>query len=68
MSNTSRDRAYPHIPLSQADKEALETLFKGVHAEEIRQIEKIAAFYAVAPLEPWEEQGWLVNSSISKVR
>ncbi|MBE9128446.1 MULTISPECIES: hypothetical protein [unclassified Coleofasciculus] len=67
MSNTPRDRAYPQVPLTQADQEALETLFKGVNAEEIHQIEKIAAFYAVAPLEPWEEQGWILNSSISKL-
>lgn len=52
------------LPLTEQDREALDDIFKTVAAEDIRQIEETVARYSVAPLEPWEEAGWIVNSSL----
>jgi len=30
----------------------------------MRHIEATVARYSVAPLEPWEETGWVINSSL----
>jgi hypothetical protein len=32
--------------------------------EDIKQLEAIFAEFVVAPLEHWEEQGWIINSSL----
>lgn len=52
------------LPLTEQDREALDDIFKTVAAEDIRQIEETVARYSVAPLEPWEEAGWVINSSL----
>jgi hypothetical protein len=54
----------PLIPLSDQDTEALEDIFEKVAVEDIKQIEQTVALYAVTPLDAWEEQGWVVNSSL----
>lgn len=56
--------ANPMIPLTDQDREALDEIFKTVAADEIRQIEETVARYSVVPLEPWEEAGWVINSSL----
>lgn len=56
---------YSRIPLTKADNEALETLFQGVPIEDFRQLEEITSYYSITPLEPWEEEGWVMNSSLS---
>jgi hypothetical protein len=56
------------IPLTDQDKEALDDIFKKVEVEEIREIEATVAQYSVAPLEAWEEKGWVINSSLPKAR
>ena len=53
----------PRVPLTDQDMEALEEIFEQVMVEDMRVIEERAAHYSVAPLEPWEEKGWIVNSS-----
>ena len=53
----------PTVPLTDQDLEALDEIFEQVMVEDIRVIEEKAAHYSVAPLEPWEEKGWIVNSS-----
>lgn len=53
----------PSVPLTDQDMEALEEIFEQVMIEDMRVIEERAAHYSVAPLEPWEEKGWIVNSS-----
>lgn len=68
MKKLTKNQAYTKVPLTEADKDALETLFREVKVEDIRQIEEIAAFYSVAPLDPWEEKGWILNSSLSGFR
>lgn len=52
------------LPLTEQDTEALDDIFKTVAAEDIRQVEETVARYSVAPLEPWEEAGWVLNSSL----
>lgn len=52
------------LPLTEQDTEALDDIFKTVAAEDIRQVEETVARYSVAPLEPWEEAGWVINSSL----
>lgn len=52
------------IPLTEQDREALDDIFKAVAAEEMKQIEETVARYSVVPLEPWEEAGWVINSSL----
>lgn len=52
------------IPLTEQDREALDAIFRTVEVEEIRQIEDTVARYSVIPLEPWEEAGWVINSSL----
>lgn len=61
MAGTSKN---PMVPLTDQDREALDEIFKTVKVEEIRQIEERVAHYSVAPLEPWEEAGWVINSSL----
>lgn len=56
------------IPLNYRDQEALEQMFDKIETEEISQIEAIANRYGVMPLEPWEEQGWVVNSSFAQLQ
>lgn len=56
--------ANPMIPLTDQDREALDDIFRTVAAEDIRQIEETVARYSIAPLEPWEEAGWVINSSL----
>ena len=56
--------ANPGIPLTAQDREALDEIFKAVAADEIKQIEETVARYSIVPLEPWEEAGWVVNSSL----
>lgn len=56
------------MPLTDQDKEALDEIFQKVKVEEIREIEATVAQYSIAPLEPWEEKGWVINSSLPKAR
>ncbi|MEQ9668971.1 hypothetical protein [Coleofasciculus sp. G2-EDA-02] len=68
MAKQTRTCIYPRVPLTSADREALDKLFQGVQLEDLRQIEEITSYYSIAPLEPWEEQGWLTNSSLPNPR
>jgi effector-binding domain-containing protein len=54
----------PTIPLSDQDTEALDEIFAKVEVEEIKDIEARVAGYSAIPLEPWEEKGWVINSSL----
>ncbi len=58
----NRKSVNPQLPLTDQDREALDDIFKTVAIEEIQEIEAKVAHYAVAPLEPWEEMGWVINS------
>jgi hypothetical protein len=57
-------QANSRIPLTDQDRDALDDIFAKVAVEDIKQIEDTVALYSVAPLEPWEETGWVVNSSL----
>lgn len=50
------------MPLTEKDREALDDIFETVAVEDIKEIETTVARYSAAPLEPWEESGWVVNS------
>lgn len=50
------------MPLTEKDREALDDIFDTVAVEAIKEIEATVARYAAAPLEAWEEKGWVVNS------
>lgn len=52
------------IPLTHKDREALDEIFEAIEIETMSQIETIANYSSVAPLEPWEEMGWIINSSL----
>ncbi|HEY9833182.1 MAG TPA: hypothetical protein V6D26_21700 [Stenomitos sp.] len=56
--------ASPRMPLTAQDREALDNIFKAVAADEMKQIEETVARYCIVPLEPWEEAGWVINSSL----
>jgi hypothetical protein len=58
------NQANPRMPLTDQDSEALDEIFAKVAVDDIKQIEDTVALYSVAPLEPWEETGWVVNSSL----
>lgn len=62
MSDTM---AEANIPLNYRDSEALDQMFDKIEIEEISQIEAITTRFSVIPLEPWEEKGWIVNSSFA---
>jgi hypothetical protein len=61
MTNNHKN---PMIPLTNQDSEALEEIFETMPAEAMKQIDETVAHYSVAPLEPWEEKGWVLNSSL----
>jgi len=52
------------LPLTQQDQEVLSQIFAQINLEDIQQIENVFSSFLVAPLEPWEEQGWVINSSL----
>ena len=58
------NQANQNMPLTDQDREALEEIFERVKVEDIRDIEETAGRYSVVPLEPWEEKGWVINSSL----
>jgi hypothetical protein len=60
----ANQKVNPMIPLTDQDSEALDEIFEKVQVEEIRQIEETVTRYSIVPLEPWEEAGWVVNSSL----
>jgi hypothetical protein len=64
MRERHSNRPQSGIPLSDQDSEALDEIFAKVELEEMRHIEATVARYSVAPLEPWEETGWVINSSL----
>lgn len=51
------------IPFNYRDRQALDQMFEKIEIEEIGQIEAMTTGFSVIPLEPWEEKGWIVNSS-----
>jgi hypothetical protein len=51
------------LPLTQLDQEALSQIFEQLKLEDIQLI-KTSPTYSFALLEPWEEQGWIINSSL----
>ncbi|HEY9728004.1 MAG TPA: hypothetical protein V6D50_16265 [Chroococcales cyanobacterium] len=57
-------QANQRMPLTDQDQNALDDIFAKVALEDMKQIEDTVALYSVAPLEPWEETGWVVNSSL----
>lgn len=52
------------VPLTEQDQKVLSEIFSQINIEDIQQMEATFSTYLVAPLEPWEEQGWIVNSSL----
>jgi hypothetical protein len=50
------------MPLTDKDREALDDIFETVAVEDMKEIEATVAHYSAAPLEAWEEKGWVVNS------
>jgi hypothetical protein len=52
------------LPLTEQDQEVLSEIFSQINLEDIQQMEATFSTYLVAPLEPWEEQGWIINSSL----
>jgi hypothetical protein len=64
----AKNLANSHMPLNDEDMEALEEIFEKVKVEDIQQIEETAARYWAVPLDPWEEKGWTVNSSLPIVK
>lgn len=52
------------IPLTEQDREALNDIFEQLKIEDIQHIEETVERYISVPLEPWEEQGWIINSSL----
>jgi hypothetical protein len=52
----------PIMPLTEKDREALDDIFETIALEDIKDIETTVARYAAAPIEAWEEAGWVVNS------
>jgi hypothetical protein len=50
------------MPLSEKDREALDDIFETLAVEDIKDIEATVARYPAAPIEAWEEAGWVVNS------
>jgi hypothetical protein len=67
MTKLDKNQMSPTIPLTDQDREALDEIFEKVEVEDIRQVEETVARYSVAPLEPWEEKGWVLNSSLPTV-
>jgi hypothetical protein len=64
MRKIESNQVNPMIPLSDQDREALDEIFEKVEVEDMRQVEETVAYYSVVPLEPWEEKGWVLNSSL----
>lgn len=64
LEKMDSNSANPRMPLTAQDREALDDIFKTVASDEIKQIEETVARYSVVPLEPWEEAGWVINSSL----
>lgn len=54
-----------NIPLNYRDQKVLDQMFEKIEIEEISQIEAMITRLSIIPLEPWEEQGWIVNSSFA---
>lgn len=55
------------IPLTHKDRKALDDIFETIEVETMSQIEAIAKYSSVAPLEAWEEMGWIINSSLQNL-
>lgn len=51
------------VPLTNQDQAALSELFEQLQFEDIKQIEA-SSTPSLELLEPWEEQGWVINSSL----
>jgi len=64
MAKQTQTPISPRVPLTAADHDALDKLFQGVQGDDLRQLEDITSYYSVAPLDSWEEQGWIINSSL----
>lgn len=64
MAKQTQTCIYPRVPLTAADHDALDKLFQGVQGEDLHQLEQITSYYSIAPLDSWEEQGWVINSSL----
>ncbi len=68
MRKIASEQANPRMPLTDQDMAALDEIFEKIEVEEISKIEATAARYSVAPLDPWEETGWIINSSLETVK
>ena len=64
MTKTASNQVNSNMPLTEQDREALDDIFEQLGIEAIEQIEETVNRYAAVPLEPWEEQGWIINSSL----
>lgn len=60
----SRESKNSQLPLTQQDQDILSQIFAQIKVEDLQQIEAVSSSYSVAPLEPWEELGWIINSSL----
>jgi hypothetical protein len=60
-----RDRGSSKLPLNHKDTAALDKIFSGLDGEFVNQIETISSYYAVAPLDHWEEKGWVRGGCLS---
>ena len=64
MATLASNHAAPLMPLNYRDCRALEEMFTGFDGDQLRQIETICNRF-VAPLDPSEEIGWGICSSIA---
>ena len=60
----SRESKKSQLPLTEQDQDVLAQIFAQIKVEDLQQIDAVSSSYSVAPLEPWEEQGWIINSSL----
>jgi hypothetical protein len=68
LNKMNESGAEAKIPLNYRDRQALEEMFEKIELEEMSQVEALATRFWVIPLEPWEEQGWIVNSSFARLK
>jgi len=60
-----RNLGHSKMPLNHKDTAALDKIFSGLDGEFVNQIETISSYYAVAPLDRWEEKGWVRGGCLS---
>ena len=67
LRKMAKNQAEQNIPLTEKDREALDAIFAKIEVDAMSQIDAMANYSSVAPLEPWEEMGWIINSSFQNI-